>query len=234
MAVEYDSNGIPILSNKAYLSDTPSYTQALAQNLKNLTTTPVVTQLPSKPTVGDRVIYTADATYGVYWQLLYDGIEPYPWKFLGGAPLLGYVASVGQQTTTSTWQNLSGPSATLPLAGDYDVAVEAGYNDASTAVCLLGICAGASILRFARAHNTAYGGGEAFLTHRATAVAAATVIRPQYWVGVAQAGGYGWGESTVSATPVRVAAPLTKGPRFDFMEFDNADPKSPATAVLNY
>ena len=36
MAVEYDSNGIPILSNKAYLSDTPSYTQALAQNLTDL------------------------------------------------------------------------------------------------------------------------------------------------------------------------------------------------------
>jgi len=169
-------------------------------------TPPIVTTLPVSPSFGDQVTYAADAANGVYWLLQYDASGTYPWKFIGGAPLLGYAASVGQQTTTATWQNLSGPSVTISLAGDYDFAVEAGYNDASGATYLFGIYNGASILRYARMFNTAYGGGEAFLTHRVTAVAAATVIRPQYWVGVAQAGGYGWGASTVSATPIRVKA----------------------------
>lgn len=169
-------------------------------------TPPIVTSLPLVPQFGDQVVYAADATNGVYWLLQYDATGTYPWKFIGGAPLLGYVASVGQQTTTATWQNLSGPSATIPLAGDYDLAVEAGYNDANSATYLLGIYNGASVLRNSRIYNTAYGGGEAFLTHRVTAVTAATVIRPQYWIGVAQSVGYGWAASTVSATPIRVKA----------------------------
>ena len=169
---------------------------------------PLVASLPSNAIDGQEVRYLADNTNGIIWNFRYRAGSPssYKWEFIGGSPLLGYVASVGQQTTTGTWQNLSGPSATIPLAGDYDLAIEAGYNDANTAIYLLGIYNGASILRNARIYNTAYGGGEAFLTHRATAVTAATVIRPQYWVGVAQAGGFGWAASTVSATPVRVSA----------------------------
>ena len=36
MAVEYDNNGIPILSNKSFLTDTPAYTQSLAQLVETI------------------------------------------------------------------------------------------------------------------------------------------------------------------------------------------------------
>ena len=86
--------------------------------------TGVVTQLPSQATVGDQVIYAADATNGVYWNLYYDGIEPYPWKFVGGAHLAS-LAGVTEATTSNSYVALAtaGPVITLPLAGDYDVTV---------------------------------------------------------------------------------------------------------------
>jgi hypothetical protein len=94
--------------------------------LKPFWTPPIVTQLPSQATVGDQVIFAADATNGVYWHLTYDGLGTYPWKYIGG-PSLFNVVETDQAVTPATgytWSDLAtvGPSVTLPLAGDYDVA----------------------------------------------------------------------------------------------------------------
>jgi hypothetical protein len=175
--------------------------------LKPFWTPPIVTQLPSQATVGDQVIYAADATNGVYWHLQYDGLGTYPWKFIGGAPLRSSVATVGVQTTINTFQNLSGPSVTAPLAGDYDCFSEAGVNDASNEILLLGISAAGTVVQSARLFISAYGGGQVSLTYRATGLASSSVVRPQFYTNVAQNASYGWGASAVSITPVRVKAP---------------------------
>ncbi|MEK9738105.1 MAG: hypothetical protein VW438_00070 [Euryarchaeota archaeon] len=92
--------------------------------LKPFWTPPLVTQLPTNPTVGDTVIYAADATNGVYWNLYYDGIGSYPWKYVGGPPL--YDAGGGYQAITSTsYIDLTGVTINTTLAGDYDVRLDA-------------------------------------------------------------------------------------------------------------
>lgn len=93
--------------------------------LKPFWTPPLVTQLPGNPTVGDTVIYAADATNGVYWHLYYDGIGSYPWKCVGGAPMFAAV-NTAQTTASASYAALAtaGPSITAPLAGDYIVTIE--------------------------------------------------------------------------------------------------------------
>jgi len=88
--------------------------------LKPFWTPPIVTQLPSNATVGDQVVYAADATNGVYWSLYYDGIGTYPWKFVGGGPLSNTTAG-GNNSRGSYGAITTGPSVTVPFAGDYEV-----------------------------------------------------------------------------------------------------------------
>jgi len=79
---------------------------------------PIVTSLPTNPAFGDMVIYVADATNGVYWMLQYDASGTYPWKFIGGSAL--YSSGGSLTTALTTYQTVTGgPSATIPLAGDY-------------------------------------------------------------------------------------------------------------------
>lgn len=99
--------------------------------LKPFWTPPIVTQLPTNPRVGDQVIYAADATNGVYWYLTYDGLGTYPWKFIGGTPLIATQGS-GGQTSSSTYQTTNIPSISAPLSGDY-VATFGGYAQKATA-----------------------------------------------------------------------------------------------------
>lgn len=90
-----------------------------------------VTSLPTTDLyVGRRVIYVADAANGVYWDLvLTDPNATYPWSALGPVPLVGEVTTA-QSLTNGTYSDLAtvGPSVTLPLAGDYDVYVEAVHS----------------------------------------------------------------------------------------------------------
>ena len=97
--------------------------------LKPVWTPPIVTQLPGNPSVGDTVIYAADATNGVYWNLYYDGIGSYPWKYVGG-PSLKHWTSTTSSTTSSTFvsdPNFAG--LTIPLAGDYEVTTTCTGNN---------------------------------------------------------------------------------------------------------
>lgn len=100
--------------------------------LKPFWTPPVVTQLPSQATVGDQVIYAADATNGVYWHLQYDGFGTYPWKFIGGSPLFSFVATSESRSTASYGDlTTSGPSVSLPVPGDYMISHGCGMATAN-------------------------------------------------------------------------------------------------------
>lgn len=85
-------------------------------------TPPIVTSLPLVPQFGDQVVYAADATNGVYWLLQYDASGTYPWKFIGGAPLLNQHTTNTQYTLThlaSTYSDVL--TKAVPLAGDYSI-----------------------------------------------------------------------------------------------------------------
>lgn len=72
-------------------------------------------------TQGSMCIYKADATNGVYWNLIYDGLGEFPWKKIGGPPLYKEVA-IQQGTTSASYTELAtkGPELTIPaLKGDY-------------------------------------------------------------------------------------------------------------------
>lgn len=92
-------------------------------------TPPIVTALPVNPQFGDVVTYIADATNGVAWNLQYDASGTYPWKFIGGAPLASVVAA-GEATASTGYTTLTtaGPQITVPVAGDYDVAIGANFS----------------------------------------------------------------------------------------------------------
>jgi hypothetical protein len=86
----------------------------------------LVTALPVFRSVGDTCKYYADKTNGVIWDLIYDGEGEFPWKKIGGPPLVAEVQTF-QKTTSKTFAALAtaGPSITTPLKGDYDISVEA-------------------------------------------------------------------------------------------------------------
>lgn len=169
---------------------------------------PLVTSLPSNAIDGQEVRYLADNTNGIIWNFRYraGSSSTYKWEFIGGPALRSSVASVGRQTNLNVFENLNGPTITVPLAGDYDLVAETGWNDAYDSVYLMQILAGSTGIQTARMRQIAYGGGEVVLTSRALAIAASTLIRPQYYIQVAQAVGYGWNASSIAATPIRVSA----------------------------
>lgn len=85
----------------------------------------IVTALPSTADEGDQIVYDT-GTSGVRWHLVYDTSDgtTYPWLFIGGPALYAEVTT--QQTTQSasfTDLSTTGPTVTLPLAGDFDVEV---------------------------------------------------------------------------------------------------------------
>lgn len=85
-----------------------------------------VSALPTTPTDGQEISFTADATNGVKWLLKYRAASAsiYKWEYIGGSPLSAEVVTSAHETTTSTTYvalTTTGPSITLPLAGDYDI-----------------------------------------------------------------------------------------------------------------
>lgn len=94
---------------------------------KAATVPQIVTTLPASPSVGDVVIYTADATNGVYWTLYYDGVGTYPWKYIGGPKMFarfqGSVSGSKLGHTGAFYGTFlpSSPQITVPLQGDYTV-----------------------------------------------------------------------------------------------------------------
>jgi hypothetical protein len=82
----------------------------------------LVTSLPSSPSVGDRCIFKASES--VFWQLIYDGQTGYPWKKIGGPPVVTYELTA-RTTASTSFQTAGAPSLVTPLSGEYDVAAGA-------------------------------------------------------------------------------------------------------------
>lgn len=187
--------------------------------LKPFWTPPVVTQLPSQATVGDQVIYAADATNGVYWQLQYDGLGTYPWKFVGGAPLwTGFISGenwsgsefTASQTYTAT--GFTACSVTVPLPGDYDVSAK--MNAYITGAHMGGMRVRKSTDATSYAWQSAHAlihnpsaamGGTAMANIRFTALVASEILRMEHASSFSGASLYAWSR-TMNVTPVRVKA----------------------------
>lgn len=81
-----------------------------------------VTSLPTTDLyVGRRIVYVADSTNGVHWDLVYDGVGSYPWKYVGGAAMHDR-ENTDSGTGSAAFVDLTGgqPQVTLPLAGEYE------------------------------------------------------------------------------------------------------------------
>lgn len=97
-----------------------------------------VTSLPASPVNGQECYYLADATNGVVWHLKYRSASAsaYKWECVGGRPLRAEVINT-QSRSNATYGDLAtvGPSVTVPLAGEYDIRIEAmiGIPAGSTA-----------------------------------------------------------------------------------------------------
>jgi hypothetical protein len=194
-----------------------------SQFIVPLASAPLVTSLPSVPIVGQEVRYVADATNGVYWNLHYDGLGTYPWKFIGGRELTSMVlANQGVGLTTNTYIDLGtvGPQITVPLAGDYRIewGSNASLNAGVSTVAGMGIKFGsASAPANANpetrwvAHigqpTTSGGAIRAAISNFdiATDVAASTLIKAQYFHNNGNIAAFAY--RSLSIVPIRVKAP---------------------------
>lgn len=85
-----------------------------------LASAPIVTTLPASPVDGQECNLLADATNGVVWHLVYRASSG-KWHFTGGPPLFSQVLSFSN-LNQGGYFDWSGPSITVPVAGDYGVA----------------------------------------------------------------------------------------------------------------
>lgn len=154
---------------------------------------------------GLEVLYqNADmATRGEVWRLRYRAAAPgsYKWDFVGGAPMHVEVAAAEGTSSTSYAALATALALTLPLAGDYDIEVQAtienGTNN-SWASYIIGAAAASD----ADAAMCADGGRTGVIkTSRKTGLAAAASVAARYKVG----SGTGiFRDRRLRATPVRV------------------------------
>jgi hypothetical protein len=105
----YLATDAPITLNTTALAFVPS----AAKDFGLVTTLPTSTAL-----VGDFCTFKADATNGVYWQLVYDGEGEYPWKKIGGPPLRKD-GTFSVSTNKNTYQTSGAPSITVPLKMEF-------------------------------------------------------------------------------------------------------------------
>jgi hypothetical protein len=85
----------------------------------------LVTALPENSVDGQEIIYVADAANGVVWRFRYReaSSSTHKWEFVGGSSLNMGVKGGNEWTPAHINEAEiipSGPSITVPLAGDYD------------------------------------------------------------------------------------------------------------------
>lgn len=87
----------------------------------------LVTALPGSPRFLDRCSFYADKTNGVIWDLVYDGEGEFPWKKVGGPPMLAQSNETRELNNQTTYASLpTDPlNVKVPLKGDYDISIEA-------------------------------------------------------------------------------------------------------------
>jgi hypothetical protein len=171
-----------------------------------------VTALPAAPYDGQEVYYyVAD---GVVWHLRYRAAisDAYKWEVLGAPPPLTaeFVNQEALAVVLTTYQSLSGPAVTLPLAGYYDVEL-GGYGYSSNASgtstnVYMTVKLGAAA---ASDNESILIGAQGFLAWNAYRrlrrgpLAAGAVLQTQYR-GSSTAGTYNVGGRSISAYPLRV------------------------------
>lgn len=145
----------------------------------------LVSSLPASPNVSDQCTYKADATNGVYWHLIYDGSGEYPWKKIGGPPLVARADTQRERTSTS-YGSLTGPlSLTTPLKGDYDIEIQTIVKTFGKQAVYLSYSIGATVASDAWAamgfQNAGEGEINAAVTCRTrqTGISASTAITEQ-------------------------------------------------------
>lgn len=167
-------------------------------------TPPIVTTLPVSPSFGDQVTYAADAANGVYWLLQYDASGTYPWKFIGGPPLVDVVAG-GSATASASYVALSGPTRSIVLPGDYDISASFSASYAGNGAAAMGVQIGAGSdedyawgITASPGYNTTHVG-----TYRKTVSTAVTLTSK---VKSPQSVSVTFFERVLRTTPVRVKA----------------------------
>lgn len=95
---------------------------------------PIVTLLPTEPYDGQEILYLIPGTAKL-WRLVYGGVglEPYPWIFAGGSPLMSVVPD-NEQDTTGPYNDLThvGPTIAIPLNGSYNLAGGVYVNNSTS------------------------------------------------------------------------------------------------------
>lgn len=167
----------------------------------------LVTSLPGSPGSGDRCTLTDSLTAPTWrWQLLYNGssASTYKWEVLGGSPLFAEVATA-ETSTSAGYVNLAttGPSITVPLAGDYEVFLGAWAGALSgTGSQYMSYAIGATAASDADAAG--HGGaatGAANRPRQKSALAASTALVAKYKT---SAGTGIWSSRWMRVMPVRV------------------------------
>lgn len=172
--------------------------------------TEYVTALPADPADGDEVYFGADPANGVVWHLRYRAAAAgsYKWDVLGGPPLSAEVETGQGTTTTGSYVDLAtvGPSVTVPLAGVYDVTVEAHTYHSSGSISTRRMSYAIGAAAALDADGFGVQGAEhsiyAARTKRQTIAAAATAIVAKYQHNIAGTGS--WINRRMAVRPVRV------------------------------
>lgn len=125
--VALDNSDIPLV----YMADG----RALRRDTNTFPLTITTASLPASPVNGQEIYYVADATNGIVWHFKYRSASAstYKWEYVGGTSGFNEVAT-SETTTSTTYTNLAttGPSFTVPLAGDYLIEFGAGIEVSGT------------------------------------------------------------------------------------------------------
>ncbi len=187
--------------------DFPDVTANFEQ-LMGLLQPPVVSSLPAVAVDGQEIFYqnATMAEAGVVWHLKYRAASTsaHKWEFVGGAAL--YAEAPGLVTTTSAaYTALSeGPSVTVPIAGDYEIGVQARIltRGAYYAIASPKIGAEATDANGIELYASAETKDTAYRSFKANGLAAAS-IELQYRVTVAGKEGF-FDDRALWIRPVRV------------------------------
>jgi hypothetical protein len=163
---------------------TPRLAETLENNQRG-------TSLPGSPADGDEYIYVADATLGVVWHFKYRSASAssYKWEFVGGPPMSNEInnaaypgASEVRAGSSPTYGNLTttGPSVTLPLAGDYTFDFGAIGNQGGAGDGLMSFAIGAAAATDAESlfmNGAGYGSRTKFVTRNVPSASSAIVCK---------------------------------------------------------
>ena len=153
---------------------------------------------------GDEVYLEVDAANGIMWHLRYVAAETtYKWRFLGGPPMSGLVAT-SEATASASFVALTtpGPSIALPRSGDYVVAVGyVGNNNGTSGTNLMSYDIGGTSAVDADAAQVPAGTGAGFFRKVKTALGSVTLTSKYR---TAAGASHNFFNRTMSVKPVRI------------------------------